>query len=84
MREELQLIVEDQINRGEAISGALPDAHFALLDQKRVVQTDRVCARVHLITTFAIVLHSLCASLSLPHLSPSLPVHEARDDNVLW
>ena len=30
MRDELQLVVEDQIGRGEAISGALPDATFAL------------------------------------------------------
>ena len=32
--EELQLIVEDQIHRREAISGALPDARFALPEQK--------------------------------------------------
>ena len=30
MQEELELIVEDQINRGEAVSGALPDAPFTL------------------------------------------------------
>ena len=68
MRDELQLIVDDQIDLGEAISGALPDARFALPEQKRVVQTELVCARVHLIYAFAIVLHPPCASLSLPPL----------------
>ena len=30
MQEEMQLIVEDQISRGEALSGALPDAPITL------------------------------------------------------
>lgn len=34
MREELELIVEDQIHRGDALSGALPDATFALPQSK--------------------------------------------------
>ena len=47
MQEELELIVEDQINRGESLSGALPDAPFTLPQpQKDVVCID--CARVHL------------------------------------
>ena len=44
MRQELDLIVEDQIERREAISGALPDARFTLPEQKRVVQTQDMCA----------------------------------------
>ena len=70
MRDELELVVEDQIDRGEAISGALPDARFALPEQKRVGQTERVSARARLITTTVIVLHYLCASLSLPPFIP--------------
>ena len=42
MRDELQLIVEDQIDRGEAISGALPDARFALPEQKGLAQIELV------------------------------------------
>ena len=34
MREELELIVEDQKDRGDAFSGALPDATFALPQSK--------------------------------------------------
>lgn len=34
MKAELELIVEDQINLGEAISGALPEARFALPEEK--------------------------------------------------
>ena len=60
MRDELQLIVEDQIERGEAISGALPDARFSLPEQKRAAQTEDECARVHLIYAFAFVSPSLC------------------------
>ena len=55
MQEEMELIVEDQIERGEAISGALPDARFALPEEKGVARIELVCVRVHLITTSAIV-----------------------------
>ena len=55
MSDALKLIVADQIDLGEAISGALPHARFALPEQKRAVQTELVCARVHPITTSAIV-----------------------------
>ena len=48
-KEELELIVEDQIDRGEAISGALPDARFALPPAKtapcRWCPRVRVCHR---------------------------------------
>ena len=53
--EEMELIVEDQIERGEAISGALPDARFALPGEKGVAQIELACVRVHLVTTSAIV-----------------------------
>ena len=79
MRDELQLIVEDQIHRGEAISAALPDARFALPEKKRAVQTELVSARVlsdhYRCNCFPFSL----ASLS-PPLSPFLPAREARDE----
>ena len=44
MEEELELIVEDQKDRGEALSGALPDAPFTLPPpQKEVASSARAC-----------------------------------------
>ena len=70
MEEELELIVEDQIHhRGEAISGALPDARFALPERKGVAQIEPACACVsspHL-PWFYILSALLSLSLS-PHV----------------
>ena len=46
MAEELELIVEDQILRGEAMSGALPDATFALPLPKSCAPNALACARM--------------------------------------
>ena len=49
MQMEMELIVEDQIHRGEALSGALPDAPFTLPPPQKevasVARMYRVCAR---------------------------------------
>ena len=46
MREELELIVEDQIQRGDAFSGALPDAMFALPQTKLCTPNALALARM--------------------------------------
>ena len=68
MRDELQLVVEDQIGRGEAISGALPDATFALPTLK-IRSTD--CARMRA-RPFQ---PALCCNRSVMSLSCSLSCH---------
>ena len=72
MREEVELIVEDQIERDEAISGALPDARFALPEQKPAVQTERMCA----IASDHHIRYSTLPLLSsaYPHISTFIPV----------
>ena len=70
MREELELIVEDQIHRGEAVSPALPDATFALPsdDKMCVAPIARSCecefAR-SIINSFLFCPFALCSALSL-------------------
>ena len=67
MREELELVVEDQIHRGDALSGALPDAMFALPHTQR-------CARQMLSIVHACVSISyLCLGYCLC-LSPAPPI----------
>ena len=47
MQEELELIVEDRIHRGDALSGALPDATFALPHTKICTPDALACACMH-------------------------------------
>ena len=47
MQDELELIVEDQIHRGDALSGALPDATFALPHTKICTPDALACACMH-------------------------------------
>ena len=72
MRDELPLIVEDQILfLGEAISGALPDARFKLPEQKRAEQTERVCACASDLCTC----HRFTSSLRFPASPPLISLH---------
>jgi hypothetical protein len=71
MRDELQLIVEDQIDLGEAISGALTDARFKLPEQKRAEQTERVCACASDLCTC----HRFTSSLRFPASPPLISLH---------
>jgi hypothetical protein len=75
MQEEMQLIVEDQISRGEALSGALPDAPFMIPPpQKEVACT--YCARVHR----CLCAHTrTCARVPCQFYVVSHLVREARD-----
>jgi hypothetical protein len=67
MRAELELIVEDQIHRGDALSGALPDATFALPQSKMCAPNALARARMrsHSISASWLL---LCVSL-LPRQS---------------
>ena len=77
MKEELELIVDDQMDRGEAISGALPDARFALPPAKeRHVDGEppRACAfATDDQPCFSLSCKSFRALSSSPSLAASLP-----------
>ena len=64
MQEELELIVEDQIHRGDAFSGALPDVMFALPQSK--ICAPNVLDRAHLRRHPISVSWLLFMSLSCP------------------
>jgi hypothetical protein len=66
MREELELIVEDQIHRGDALSGALPDATFALPQSK-------MCAPNALARVLMFAFH-ICVMAAVVCLSPAPPI----------
>lgn len=72
MRDELQLIVEDQIDLGEAISGGLPDARFKLPEQKRAVRTElvHVCVGSTYLQVFYLLLALPCLSSTYLLLCP--------------
>ena len=76
MREELELMVEDQIHRGDALSGALPDAMFALPHTK--ICAPNVLDRTHLRRHPISVSWLLFMSLSCPPMLCVQSFHGSR------
>ena len=70
MREELELMVEDQIHMGDALSGALPDATFALPHTQRFACRTLLLVRAYIDISFSLV----------PYQSRVLSVSAAQDD----
>ena len=68
MREELELMVEDQIHRGDAFSGALPDATFALPHTQRFARRTLLLVRACISIPFLLLGYCLTLSRAVPIL----------------